>query len=345
MFNQVTDRFRLVQMELVKAVPVFGRTVAAIENYSLEVFRGEFHFGSVRIHKSGIVSNEEREYAKMKVYNGDVIYRVSLVSQPLSISGHITTEDKYVRIYDITFDSVVSDSVAFVRGYRQGRDPVNITIGMFKTSLQKYASLSEHDKLIPLKRVNDEWNNRLYANTGMKVTQISQWSFRDDPKRAEMFSILQEAEKDKVSVTTQAEIQKLRDRLERERDAEQRAFEREQEMLQHMHDLHSRLRETAAREVTDILQERIRDTFERGASINEVAEDSMKLLNAFHESLHRGSVVDSTLSSSSDTGANGISTEGGTTARGNVETDPSFHTPPNLADILRTTEKKTEQEL
>ncbi len=63
----------------------------------------------------------------------------------------------------------------------------------------------------------------------------------------------------------------------------------------------------AAEEVTAILQERIRDTFETGKQVDEVAEDSLKLLNAFHEGLQRGRVVDSTLSSGSNTSTNSTS--------------------------------------
>src|SRR5438132_12605899 len=122
----------------------------------------------------------------------------------------------------------------------------------------------------------------------MRVLQISHWSLRDDPKRKEIDAVVKEAERNKVSVTKKAEIQKLEERLERERDSDQRAFEREQETMEHMHKLHLELRETAARELTDILRERIRYTFERGTPIDEVAEDSMRLLNAFHESLQRG---------------------------------------------------------
>ncbi len=345
MYNQVTDRFRLVQTEFVKAVPVFGRTIAAIENYSLEVFRGGDCLGSVRMSGPEFVNYTGQESVKMKVYNGDIIYRVSLVSQPVSISGSFTTKDKYVRIYDITIDLVVSAPDLFVRGYCLGKDPVNFAIEKFKSSLQAYASRAEHDKVVAIKRLPDAWNNRLCEDTGMKVLQISEWNLRDDPKRVEMFTIVQEAEKNKVSMTKQAEMQRLKERLGRERDAEQRAFEREEETLEHMHKLHLRLRETAAQEVTEILRDRIRNTFERGTPIDEVAEDSMKLLNAFHESLQRGSIVDSTLSSGSSASAIGASSaEEGTTARGEVETDPLFHTMPNLADLSRTKQKEVKEQ-
>lgn len=344
MYNQVTDRFRLVQTEFVKAVPAFGRTITAIENYSLEVFRGEFHRGSVRMHRAGFVNNTEQEYVKMKVYNGDTVFWVDLVSHPVSISGHLTTKDKYIRVYDITFDLVVSNPSLFVQGYRLGKDPVHIAIEKFKSSLQGYASRIEHDKLVPIKQPSNEWNNRLRADTGIKLLQISHWSLRDDPKRKEIDTVVQEAERNKVSVTKQAEIQKLKERLERERDAEKKVFQREEDTLDHMHKLHLRLRETAAQELTEILRERIRYTFERGTPIDEVAEDSMKLLNAFHESLQRGSVVDSTLLSGSGSSANSVSSEEATTVRNDVETDELRHASPNLADLSRVKEKEAEEE-
>jgi hypothetical protein len=350
MYNQVTDRFGLVQTELVKAVPMFGRTISAIENYSLEVFHGEHHRGSVPKRGFGFANNNRQESQKMKVYNGDIIFWVNLVSQPVSISGSFMTKDKYIRIYDITIDLVISDPALFTQGYRLGKDPVNIAIEKFKSSLEGYASSTEHDKLVPIKQIADKWNNNLCAGTGMKIMQVSYWSLRDDPKRAEMFTILQEAEKNKASITTQAEVQKLKDKLERERDAEQRDFEREQEARQHMHQLHIRLRETAALEITDILRERIRDTFERNGSIHEVAEDSMKLLNAFHESLHRGSVVDSTLMSGPNISSNGTTFEADPNSSREesiIERDKtidSISIPSKISDLSDMGQKETEEE-
>jgi hypothetical protein len=344
MHNQVTDRFKLVHMELVKALPAFGRTITAIENYSLEVFRGEFHRGSVRMLEAGLVDVVGQEYAKMKVYNGEIIFWVSLVSQPVSVSGHFTTKDKYVRVYDVTIDVVVSDPVLFIQGYRLGKDPISHVMNYCKSSLQDYASRTQHDKLARIEKLNNEWNNKLCERTGIRALKISHWSLRDDPKRKEIDAVMQEAERNKVSMMKQAEIQKLKEELERERDAEKKAFEREQKTLDHMHTLHLGLRETAAQELTDILRERIRYAFERNTPIDEVAEDSMKLLNAFHESLHRGSVIDSTLSSGDSTSSDGTFSGKDITSRGNPETDPLFRTSPNLSDLSRTEEKEAGKE-
>lgn len=322
MYNQMTDRYIPVKTQLVKAFPGFGHTIVAVKDYSLEIFQREYHRGSVRILEAGSVNNTRREAEKMRVYNSDIIFKVCLVSQPVFISGHVKTKDKYVRIYDITFDVVVSDPVLFVQGYRLGKDPLHVATEMFKSALQSDASRTNHDKLTAIEQCSDQWNDWLCAKTGIKILKIRNWNFRDDPKRAEMDTISQEAEKNKASMKAEAEIQKLQESLDRERQAVQRAFEREEETRDHMHELHLRLRETAAQELTDILRERIRYTFERGTPIGEVAADSMKLLTAFHESLLQGSVVDSTLLSGFS--ANGAPAKGDTTARDNPETDPAI---------------------
>ncbi len=355
MYNQLTDRFELIRTEIVKAIPLFGRTISAVNGYSLEVFHGQIHIGSVRDRGSVPANNTGRESQKLRVNNGDVIYKVNIVHVPVPIVGSLMTQDKYVRIYDITVDLVVSNPILFVQEYQLGKDPIKLTIEKIKSSLQDYASQTEHNKLVRFNRPRDVWNNDLHVDIGIMVMQIRWQDLREDPKRDEAAAIRREAEKKKKSITTQDEIQKLEDTFERERGAlkreyerdeqlKQNEFKREEETRQHIHRLHLQLRETAAQELTDILRERIRYTFERGTEIDEVAEDSMKLLNAFHESLQRGSLVDSTLSSGSSTSANGASSEEDATIRSNVETDPLFHTPPNLGDLSRASEKEADEE-
>jgi hypothetical protein len=358
MYNPVTDRYGLVQSEIVRALPVFGHRISAVDGYSLEVFRGEIHRGSVRTRIARSTSNKP---VQKKVYNGNVIFKVSLVSCSVQVVGNLTTKDNYVRMYDVTIDLIVSDPLLFLNRYRLSKDPMNLAIERFKSTFQRYASQREYNNLFNFKRPVDAWNDSLCEYSGMKLVQISQWDLRDDSKRLEMAAIQQDAEKNKLSIKLKAEIQKLEDEHERERDVlkrehergekrKQNEFEREEEMLQHMHDLHYRLRETAAQELTDILRERIRYTFERDGSINEVAEDSLKLLNAFHESLHKGSVVDSTLSNGSSENVKGtspdahtISSDEDTTIEDGPTTDP-VKVPPDMSDLSSTKQKEADKE-
>ena len=426
MYNQVTDRYRLVQMKIVNAPPVFGRTISSVDNYSLEVFRGDVHLGSVGPRSSQPASKTKPKPVGMKVNDGDIIYWVNILPHPVPIVGSFTTLDNFVRIYDVTLDLVVSDPVLFVQGYRLGKDPVKLAIEVFTSAFQKYAAKTEHDKLKILRPPDDTWNNSLSADTGMKIAQISQSTFRDDPVRLQMAAMQQDAGKDQLAISIKAENQRLEDNFQRIRDSNrrfherreleiqrkfereeeerqhlherrelevqrkfereeegrqhlyerrelerqsefereeeerqfkyevgkrerQRDFEREEDARQHMFDLHYQLRVAAAQELKEILRERIRDAYDRGKPIDGVAEESLKLLTAFHESLHRGYVF-STSSNGSSTSANGtspdadtISSDEDTTTEHEATTDP-LNVPPNLSDLSGKKQKEAGKE-
>jgi hypothetical protein len=55
-------------------------------------------------------------------------------------------------------------------------------------------------------------------------------------------------------------------------------------------------------------------------------------------------LIESTLASDSSTSTNGTSPEGGKTAGSDPETDPLFHTSPNLADLSIIREKEADKE-
>ena len=132
MYNQVTDRFGFVRTEIVQALPVVGRTISPADGYSLEVFRSGEHLASVRPRTAAPANTTKRKSVqkpqRMRVYNGDVIYRVNIDPQPVPVVGSLMTQDKYVRIYDITVDLVVNNPVLFVQGYRLGKDPIKLAI-------------------------------------------------------------------------------------------------------------------------------------------------------------------------------------------------------------------------
>jgi len=341
----------------------------------------------------------------MKVAEGDVIYWVRVFSQPIPLVGSFITLDNFVSIYDITFDLVVSDPVFFAKGYHHGQDPVNLAIESFKTAFLDYATKAERDKLKVLRQPGSVvWNgiianNSLSANTGMKIVQIRQLTFRDrdDPVRVQMAAMQQDAGKDQLAISIKAENQRLEDHFQRIRDSNKRFherreleiqrkfereeaerqhlyerqelerqsefereeeerqfkyengkrerqsdFEREEGVRQHMFDLHYQLRVAAAQELKEILRERIRDTFDRGKSIDDVAEESLKLLTAFHESLHRGYVF-STFSNGQSGNTNDASPEEETTIRDDPTTD-AIHVPPDMRNLSGTRQKEASKE-
>jgi hypothetical protein len=387
MYNQVTDRFGFVRTEIVQALPVLGRIISPTDGYSLEVFRSGEHFASVRPGTVAPASTTTRRSIQrpqhMKVANGDVVYRIRVFPQPIPLVGSFITLDNFVSIYDMTFDLVVSDPVLFAKGYRQGKDPVNLAIESFKTAFLDYATKTERDKLKVLRQQGSVvWNgiirnNSLSTNAGMKIVQISQLTFRDrdDPVRVQMAAMQQDAGKDQLAISIKAENQRLEDHLQRIRDSNKRfnerreleiqrkfereeeerqrlyerqelerqsEFEREEKARQHMFDLHYQLRMAAAQELKEILRERIRDTFDRGKPIDDVADESMKLLNAFHDSLRRGYVF-STLLNGSSASVNGTSLDEDTTIEDDPTTGP-VKVPPGMSDLSGTKQKEAGKE-
>jgi len=109
-----------------------------------------------------------------------------------------------------------------------------------------------------------------------------------------------------------------------------------------MFDLHYQLRVAAAQELKEILRERIRDTYDRGKPIDDVADESMKLLNAFHDSLRRGYVFSPLLNGSSAS-VNGTSLDEDTTIENGPTTDP-VNVPPDMSDLSGTRQKEAGKE-
>ena len=214
------------------------------------------------------------------------------------------------------------------------------------------------------------------------VMQISWQDLQEDPKRGEAAAIQREAGKDQLAIRIKAENQRLEDQFQRIRDSNRRfherrelerqsefermeeerqlkyeigklerqsEFEREEKARQHMFDLHYQLRVAAAQELKEILRERIRDAYDRGRPIDDVAEESLKLLNVFHDSFRRGYVF-STLSHGSSENVHGTSPDAGTISRDEdttieyeVTTDP-INVPPDMSDLSGTKQKELEEE-
>ena len=326
MYNQVTDRYQFVEVKVITAPPVLGRMISSVEGYSLQLFRSKEYVRSLRPHnlQSGPVSRtgpkSVQKPEQMRVYNGDVIYKIDMRPHSIPIVGSFKTKDNYVPIYDITLDLVVNDPVLFAKGYSLSKDPVHLAIERFKTAFLDYAAKTEHDKLNVLRPPEIAWNDGLSKDTGMMIHQISQWRLREDPKRLETAEIEQDAVKNTLLVRMQADTKKLEEQFDRERNA-----------WQHMYQLHSQLSNTAAQELKAILQERIRDTFESGKPISEVAEETLKLLNVLYKGIGDFTFSNGTSAAmdgaSPDAGGTGTDTRGTSSGAGRYNSGASTTTP------------------
>ena len=293
MYNQVTDRYRFVEVEVIKAPPLIGRIISAKEDHSKEVFKSKEYVRSLRPRNpgskpaSGTSTNSVSRQPQIRVHNGDAVYQIDLRPRSIRVVDSFKTKDNFVRVYDFTLVLKVSDPMKFAKGYSVGQDPIFLTIDAVQKALKKFGEEHEHDKLTILSEPALDWNKELAADTGVMIQKITNWILHEDPKRLETAEIKQDAEKES-----------LKENFKRERDA-----------LQHMYLLHYDLSNTAAKELKAILQERIRDSFESGQPISDVATETMDLLNALYKGIKDFSFSNGTSGASNGaySGANGSS--------------------------------------
>src|SRR5438876_494395 len=91
--NEMTD-----QLGLVDRIPGrgflawFSRQQPAQDGFSLEVFRGNVHIGSILSNE--ISGDIKRRYDRLGIRDGDMILRVNLGSRMMNINGLLSTGDQ-----------------------------------------------------------------------------------------------------------------------------------------------------------------------------------------------------------------------------------------------------------
>jgi hypothetical protein len=340
MYNQFTDRYRFVEVEVIRAVPFWGRKIFAKERYSQQLFQKKEYVCTLDPYEARPGSKP----ASMRVYNGEAIYKINMRPQPIPWTGSFKTKDNFVRIYNFTLILKVSNPVIFAKGYSAGQDPVFLTIDEIHKALVKFGEEHEHDQLSKLKETDLEWNRGLADNTGIMVDAITKWILHEDMKRLETAEIEQETVKEKLRIQRETETDLIRERAEGEREA-----------LQHMYFLHRQLSNTAAIELRAILQERIRDAFESGQPIDQVAKETLDLLNALYKGIENFSysngAFDAQNGASSGVNGNSTGTQGGssktngnvrgtsfeknTSVEGDTMKDPAINIMPAINELMK----------
>lgn len=320
MYNQVTDRYRFVEVEVIEALPVLGRLISAKEDHSKEIFKSKEYVRSLRPRNpdskpaSSTGTNSASRQPQTRVHNGDAVYQIDLRPRSIRVVDSFETKDNFVRVYDFTLVLKVSDPVKFAKGYSVGQDPVFLAIDAVQKALKKYGEEHEHDKLTILSEPAIDWNKELADDTGVLIQKITNWILHEDPKRLETAEIEQDAHKES-----------LKEGFKRERDA-----------LQHMYLLHYDLSNTAAKELKAILQERIRDSFESGQPISEVAKETMDLLNALHKGIKDFSYSNGTSGvkngASSGTNHTSMDSQGTSSGGSGPEADEAFEMDDTMKD-------------
>jgi hypothetical protein len=176
MYNQFTDRYRFVEVELIKNAPFWGRKILAKENVSQQIFQYKEYSFTLRPYNVGT----ESEPISARVYNGDTIYKIDMHPHSISIVDSFKTKDNFVRVYDFTLVLQVTNPLIFAKLYSAGQDPVFLAIDEIQKALLKFGEEHEHDLLTKLVQPALDWNIVLADETGLRVQQITNWILHED---------------------------------------------------------------------------------------------------------------------------------------------------------------------
>jgi hypothetical protein len=148
--NPVTDELRLVETTTVHGfLNIFRQTVSAEDGFSLELFRGGTHLGSITASQMQQTGQMQQRIQAMGAKGGDTIYRINLGPKTRIIQHQLNTQDRYVRGYSVAIELQVIDSHEFIKLYRQGADPVNLAVLSIREALQEYGDRTYYEKMSP----------------------------------------------------------------------------------------------------------------------------------------------------------------------------------------------------
>lgn len=246
MANPLTDSLQLVEIVPVQSAwNLFTRRrYNAEDGFSLEVFRGNAHIGSILANATN--SDVNKQYEQLAVRQSDTIYRVNLGPRLLNVTASLPMSDKFTRTYAGNIEICVSDPLRFIIQHRQNSDPVAIAQQAIIGALQRYARRTEHDEI--------NFDNLCYearvalstsshSRYGLQVLHVHEPDVTVDPRKGVMRDVIIKGQIDETRVNTQAnvdltriqrneQLQKLKDEHERERISTFADFGRKEEISQ-----------------------------------------------------------------------------------------------------------------
>ncbi len=184
--NPKTDALQLVQPPTTVHGfwRILGQTVTFEDGFSLELFRGGTHLGSILSGQAQQTAQMKQRFQALGAKEGDTLYRVNLGPRMQLIQHSLRTYDGYTRDYAVTAELQVIDSSEFIKLYRQGADPVNLVILGIKETLQEYGDRTLYEKMRPAsiqtqaKYAFDKEPSNLRA--GIRINRTYQPSLSED---------------------------------------------------------------------------------------------------------------------------------------------------------------------
>lgn len=281
MDNMLTDQLLLARKIYAQGILFFQHPLQPLDDCYQVVFQGDRY--------QGIVGPNTPHEQLVKVRKDDVIIRVYFESRIHSLTGTLSTKDRYKRIYEIPLEVTVSNLAYFATNYFQKKDPAKQAIDTFKARFEQYVTGVEYTRVQSLVIPFAQWNTA-WETTGIQLKQSGKTMFRADPQYSdpdvEAAKLQEQIRKQQATLELEKTIQILQDKIEQERKEIQKDFERREKTKEQIYTICYNLRQVAAEEITAVLKERIHEGFENGHTSSKISDEYFALLGLFEDRTH-----------------------------------------------------------
>lgn len=185
--NEMTEQLGLVDRISGRGfLAWFSRQQQAQDGFSLEVFRGNVHIGSILSNE--ISGDIKKRYDRLGIRDGDMILRVNLGSRMMNINGLLPTGDQgdrhFIREYEMVLKFRVSHPDKFALHYHQLSDPIALAKSAIQGAILKYAQRTQHDDINEFGlcyQAENALELRSNRDIGVSVTSAYVTSLKSDP--------------------------------------------------------------------------------------------------------------------------------------------------------------------
>jgi hypothetical protein len=284
MANIETDKLDLIQpVSAEDARGWFRRKISSRDGFSIEIFRGERHLGSVSKEET-LVGDLSKIYENLGVRRDDTIYCVNLGGKLFTLEGTFTTSDGFHPGYKAVFELAVINPAQFIIRYRQQDDPVRIALAALEGELRRYASFRARDRLksdelsYRLEHTLNAGNNKAI---GLDVVRVHDVVILADLHEQKIREVKRAKELERTTVEEGLRTKAIKADFGRtERDKGLRAQLGAQKRADEERRLRGRL-DSLARIVIVEEGNRIRDKLSAGHSLQQISQEHPELGMAF----------------------------------------------------------------
>nr|BBH86385.1 hypothetical protein KTC_11360 [Thermosporothrix sp. COM3] len=289
--NSITDQLGFVTKEEVTGLPFIERPLSPMADYHQVIYKDDVCLG--------LLEANEIHHRQINVKRGDTIFFLYAHPQQYTLTSTFRTREKYRYSYELFLNIQITNPLRLIDLYIKKCDPVRLAIDMFKGKLSQFTSRLSQEELPTLQQALpfQEWNDTILQATGSICSPVSPIHVQADRDYAELAVFernkriqLQELEVRYELEAREKALQLQQEAMQREHQRQEEArkneFQRQERTKEHINEICRDLRNTAVQILKEILQERLRESFDRGRSISEIGNEYLSLFEMFDSSFH-----------------------------------------------------------